>query len=71
MSGDSGILAKRDNNNITSIYGTPKELSKATQNKRRGMLISGVMFLHDNARLYTAACTKTKIKHFNSFTDSP
>jgi hypothetical protein len=36
----------------------------ATQNKRRGILTSGVEF-HDNARPHTTACTWALLEHFN------
>jgi transposase len=29
------------------------------------MLTSGVVVLHDNARLHTAACTRALLEHFN------
>jgi len=32
---------------------TLKKLHRATENKRRGMLTSGVVLLHDNARPHT------------------
>ena len=38
---------------------TLKKLRRAIENKRRGMLMSGVVLLHDNARPHTAACTHT------------
>jgi hypothetical protein len=37
----------------------------AIQNKRCGMLTSGVRLFHDNARLHTAACTRALMDHFN------
>ncbi|KAJ4436716.1 hypothetical protein ANN_16848 [Periplaneta americana] len=37
----------------------------AIQNKRRSMLSSGVIFLHDNTRLHTACHTATKLQEFN------
>jgi hypothetical protein len=45
--------------------GTLKKLYVAIQNKRRGMLTSGVVLLHDNARLHTAARTRRLLEHFN------
>jgi hypothetical protein len=30
-----------------------------------GMLIAGVVLLHDNAHLHTAACTSVLLEHFN------
>jgi hypothetical protein len=46
---------------------TLKKLRKATQNKRRGMLISGVRIvpLLISARPHTAACTRALLEHFN------
>jgi hypothetical protein len=35
------------------------------RNKRRGMLTSGVMLLHDNFRSHTAARTRVLLEHFN------
>jgi histone-lysine N-methyltransferase SETMAR len=35
------------------------------QNKRRGMLTSGVVLFHDNAGLHTAAHTGEMLEHFN------
>jgi hypothetical protein len=37
---------------------TLKELCRAIQNKRRGMLTSGVVLLDENTRPHTAACTR-------------
>jgi hypothetical protein len=34
-----------------------KELCRAIQNKRRGMLMSGVVLLHENVDPHTDACT--------------
>jgi transposase len=42
-----------------------RKLRRAIQNKRCGMLTSGVVLLHDNARLYTAARTRTLLEHFS------
>jgi transposase len=44
---------------------TLQKLRKATQNKRSGMLTSGVVILHDNAPLHTAARTGILLEHFN------
>jgi hypothetical protein len=38
---------------------------RAIQNKRRGMLTYGVVFLHDNARPHTAAKKRALLEHFN------
>jgi hypothetical protein len=37
----------------------------AIQKKRCGLLTSGVVLLHDDARLHTAACTRALLDHFN------
>ncbi|KAJ4435147.1 hypothetical protein ANN_23723 [Periplaneta americana] len=44
---------------------TLTNLKRAIQNKRRGMLSSGVIFLHDNARPHTARHIATKLQEFN------
>jgi hypothetical protein len=55
-----------DHNNIkTVLKNTKKKLQRAIQNKRCGMLTSGAVLLHDNARLYTAARIRALLKHFN------
>jgi histone-lysine N-methyltransferase SETMAR len=45
----------------------------AIQNKRREMLTSGVVLLHDNVRPHTAARTRVLLEHFNweLFDDHP
>jgi hypothetical protein len=42
-----------------------KKLGRAVQNKRRGMLTSGVVLLHDNACPHTVARTRALLEHFN------
>jgi histone-lysine N-methyltransferase SETMAR len=42
-----------------------KKLHRAIQNKRRGMLTSGVVFLHDSAHLYTAGRSRALLEPFN------
>jgi histone-lysine N-methyltransferase SETMAR len=42
-----------------------KITGRAIQNKRRGMLTTGVVLLCDNARLHTAAHTRALPEHFN------
>ena len=51
---------------ITSevYYETLKKLRRSIQNKRCGMLTSGVIILHDNARPHTAARTKALLEQF-------
>lgn len=44
---------------------TLKRLRRAIQNKRRGMLTSGVVLLHDNARPHTARKTGELLERFN------
>lgn len=43
---------------------TLRTLRRAIQNKRRGMLSSGIVFLHDNARPHTAHCTVELLEQF-------
>jgi histone-lysine N-methyltransferase SETMAR len=43
---------------------TVKKLHREIQNKRHGMLTSGVV-LHDNARPHTAAHSRALAEHFN------
>lgn len=51
---------------ITSLVycETLKKLRRAIQNKRRGLLSSGIVFLHDNARPHTATATREIIEKF-------
>jgi hypothetical protein len=42
-----------------------KTLSRAIQNKRRGILTLGIVLLHDNARPHIAAHTQALLEHFN------
>jgi hypothetical protein len=69
MSADGGIHATMYHNNVRSVLRNPKKkkncVGPAIQNKRRGMLTSGVVLLHDNARPHTAARTRAQLKHFN------
>jgi hypothetical protein len=44
---------------------TLKKMHRAMQNKRRGMLTSSAVFLHDNACLHAAACTVALLEHSN------
>lgn len=43
---------------------TLKKLRRAIQKKRRGMLASGIVLLHDNARPHTAARTQQVLNDF-------
>jgi hypothetical protein len=40
------------------------KMRRVIQNKRRGILTSGVVLLHDNRRLDTAARTRALLEHF-------
>jgi hypothetical protein len=51
-SADGGIHATMDHNNNISVLQNTKKLCRA-----KGELISGVVLLHDNAHLHTAAST--------------
>jgi transposase len=55
MSGDGAIHAKKDRNNAKSVLKITKKIRRAIQNKRRGMLTYGVVFLDDNVGPHTAA----------------
>ena len=48
--------------NAAAYCQTLKRLRRAIQNKRRGMLTSGVLLLHDNARPHTANVTKALLE---------
>jgi hypothetical protein len=59
-SADGGIHAARDHSNVRSVQRNTKELCRAIQNKRRGMLTYGVVFLHDSAGPHTSSDTRTR-----------
>jgi transposase len=42
-----------------------KKLRRTIQNKRRAILTSGVVLLHDNAHLHTTARIRGLLEHFN------
>jgi hypothetical protein len=44
---------------------TKKKVHMAIQNKRCGMLTSGVVLIHDNVHLHTAAGTQALLEHFS------
>jgi len=44
---------------------TLKKLRRAIENKRRGMLTSGVVLLHDNVRPHTAARAQALLQKFH------
>ncbi|GFV23288.1 transposase [Trichonephila clavipes] len=46
--------------NVAAYYQTLKRFQRTTQNKRRGMLTTGVRLLHDNARPHTALLKQFK-----------
>jgi hypothetical protein len=57
---------KKQGTTVTSeVHCETLKLRRAIQNKRHGMLISGVVLLHDNERPHTAACTRALLEHFN------
>ncbi|XP_046659139.1 histone-lysine N-methyltransferase SETMAR-like [Homalodisca vitripennis] len=50
--------------NAEGYCGTLQRLRRAIQDKRRGMLTSGVVLIHDNARPHSAALTKRLLDGF-------
>ena len=50
--------------NADAYCETVRKLRWAIQNKRRGMLSSGIVLLHDNARPHTAARTAQLLQQF-------
>ncbi|GFV16023.1 histone-lysine N-methyltransferase SETMAR [Trichonephila clavipes] len=55
----------RGQTNNAAVYGeTLRKLRHTIQNKRRGFLSKGVVFLHDNARPHTANVMKTLLRGF-------
>jgi hypothetical protein len=50
--------------NAEAYCNTLKKLRRAIQKRRRGMLIRGVSFLHDNARSYTAPVSQELLTSF-------
>ncbi|KAJ4445799.1 hypothetical protein ANN_12484, partial [Periplaneta americana] len=50
--------------NANRYYETLRKLRRAIQNKRRGMLLRGVVLLHDNAHPHTAASTRELLDQF-------
>jgi hypothetical protein len=50
---------------LTAVYGEGvRRLRYAIQNRRRGLLSSGVMLLHDNARQHAAARMQVMLQEF-------
>jgi hypothetical protein len=65
-SADGGIHATRDHSNVRSVLrNTKKNLCRAIQNKRHGMLTYGLMLLHGNDRSHTVVRTRTLLENFN------
>jgi hypothetical protein len=64
---DSGIHATRDHNNVRSVLRNTRKVHRAIQEEGYGMLASGVVLLHDNARPHsrTVARTRALLDHFN------
>jgi hypothetical protein len=60
-SADGRIHAARVHSNVRSTL----QNTRAIQNKCYGILASGIVLLHNNARLYTAAHTRALLEHFN------
>ena len=57
---------RRDQSINTDVYcETIKKLRSAIQDKHRGLLSKCVVFLHDNARPYTANVTKQLLQKFD------
>lgn len=50
--------------NAAAYCQTLRRLRRAIQNKRRGLLTSGVILLHDNARPHSAALTRDLLQQF-------
>ena len=50
--------------NAAAYCATLTKLRRAIQNKRRGLLTSGVLLLHDNARPHSAIQTQNLIRSF-------
>jgi transposase len=50
---------------------TLQNVHKAIQNKRLGLLTSGVVLFHDNAYPHTAAHTRALLEHINWLFDQP
>jgi hypothetical protein len=58
-SADGGIYATRDNNDVRSLRNLKEN------DVGRGMMTSGVVFLHDYARPHTAARTRALLELFD------
>jgi hypothetical protein len=64
---DGDIHATRDHNNIRSVLRNAEKLHRDIQKKRRGMLIAGIVLLHDSARPHTSTAARIRalLEHFN------
>ena len=58
------LLERGLTTNADAYRATVRKLRRAVQNKRRGMLSSGIVLLRDNARPHTAARTAQLLQHF-------
>ncbi|KAJ4436753.1 hypothetical protein ANN_16885 [Periplaneta americana] len=59
-----GFLPRGETVNADHYCETLRKLQRAIQNKRRGMLTTGVVLLHDNARPHTARRTAAVLTEF-------
>jgi histone-lysine N-methyltransferase SETMAR len=50
---------------LIKFLNAQQKLRRAIQNKRRGMLSAGIVFLHDNARPHTARRTGSLMQEFS------
>jgi hypothetical protein len=50
---------------MRSVLRNTTKLRRDIQKKMRGMMTSGVVLLHDNARPHTAVRTRALLEHFN------
>jgi hypothetical protein len=66
-SSDGGIHATRDDSNVRSVLRNTKRacLGPVIQNKRREMLTSSVVLLHDSAHSHTDAPNPALLEHYN------
>jgi histone-lysine N-methyltransferase SETMAR len=62
---DGGIHASIDHSDVRSVLRNTKILRIKIQKKRLGMQTSGVVLLHEKARLHTSARTPAVLEHFN------
>jgi hypothetical protein len=64
-SADAGIHITKDHTNVRDVLQNTKKTSEAIQNKRRGMVKSGVVLPHNIPTPHTAARTRAPLEHFN------